>query len=176
MVSMDDDRRRSSRMASPKALSNSIQVLEFISGNSIFSVDLFDVREVITSPLITPIPNAPPFILGMIDLRETITTIIDLKKMMHIDQGESLKKGSRIIIIDKTVCMKMIGLLVDDVLAVSTYTRDDIDERTESSEHNMRDIIGIIRKVAHEGEGIERHDLVILLDIRKMIQRIEHEL
>jgi purine-binding chemotaxis protein CheW len=63
------------------------QVIEFVISDELFAVDLFDTREVITTPDVTPIPNAPPFITGMIDLRGVITTIIDLRVLIHITWG-----------------------------------------------------------------------------------------
>lgn len=62
----------------------SVQVVEFVIGDERFAIDLFDTREVITIPEVTPIPNAHPCITGMIDLRGVITTIIDLRVMMNI--------------------------------------------------------------------------------------------
>lgn len=81
------------------------QVVEFVIGDELFAVDLFDTRKVITTPKLTSIPNAPPFVTGMIDLRV----------MMHITRESSGKKRSWIIVLDKTVSEKMIGILVDDV-------------------------------------------------------------
>ncbi len=152
------------------------QVVEFDIGGERFAVDLFDTREVINTPEVTPIPNAPPFITGMIDLRGVITTIIDLREMMHITRESTGKKRSRIIVLDKTVSEKMIGILVDDVSSVTTYNKDDIDQDAQSSNESHRDIIGVIRKHKKEGGGKDKSTLVIWLDIKKMVERVEKEL
>lgn len=152
------------------------QVVEFMIGNEMFAVDLFDTREVINTPEVTSIPNAPPFITGMIDLRGVITTIVDLRVMMHITGETTGKKRSRVIVLDKTVSEKMIGILVDDVYSVTTYTREDIDQDAHSSNESHRDIIGVIRKHKKDPGGKEKSMLVIWLDIRKMIERVEKDL
>ncbi|MFH0968432.1 MAG: chemotaxis protein CheW [Methanobacteriota archaeon] len=156
--------------------SGSEQVVEFVIGDEGFAVDLFDTREVINTPEVTPIPNAPLFITGMIDLRGVITTIIDLRELMHITRESTSKKRSRVIVLDKTVSEKMIGILVDDVSSVTTYTKDDIDQDAQSSNESHRDILGVIRKHKNDTEGKDRSTLVIWLDIKRMIERVEKDL
>lgn len=162
--------------SSRSRMSNSEQVIEFVIGDERFAVDLFDTREVINTPEVTPIPNAQPFITGMIDLRGVITTIIDLREIMHITQESTGKKRSRVIVLDKTVSEKMIGILVDDVSSVTTYAKEDIDQDAQSSSESHRDIIGVIRKHKKDGAGKDKSTLVIWLDIKKMIGRVEKEL
>ena len=152
-----------------------LQVVEFILGNELFAIDLFDTREVINTTEITPLPNTPFFIKGIIDLRGIITTIIDMKEMMHITREADGKKRSRIIVLDSTVSEKMIGVLVDDVLAVSTYTDEDIDRDAQTSKNSERDILGIIRKKIRIHEK-DKHDLIIWLDIKTMIHKVEQDL
>ena len=152
-----------------------LQVVEFILGNELFALDLFDTREVINTTEITPLPNTPSFIKGIIDLRGVITTIIDLKEMMHITQEADGKKRARIIVLDASVSEKMIGVLVDDVLAVSTYANEEIDRDTHASQKSDRDILGIIRKKTKTSDR-EKNDLIIWLDIRTMIRRVEQDL
>jgi purine-binding chemotaxis protein CheW len=155
--------------------SGNLQVVEFILGNELFAIDLFDTREVINTTEITPLPNTPSFIKGIIDLRGIITTIIDLKEMMHITREADGKKRSRIIVLDASVSEKMIGVLVDDVLAVSTYPHEDIDQDTHASKRSDRDILGIIRKKVRSGDN-DRNELIIWLDIRTMIDKVKQDI
>lgn len=166
---------RSAR-SSRSRTNGSEQVVEFLIGDEWFAVDLFDTREVITTPEVTPIPNAPVFITGMIDLRGVITTIIDLREMMHITRESLGKKRSRVIVLDKTVSEKMIGILVDDVSSVTTYAKEDIDQDAQSSRESHRNIIGVIRKHKKDAGGKDKSTLVIWLDIKKMIEQVETDL
>jgi len=153
-----------------------IQVVEFILGNDLFAIDLFDTREVITQTDVTPIPNTPQYLRGIIDLRGMITTIIDLKDLMHITTEASGKKKSRVIVLDRSITDKPIGILVDDVFSVTTYGQEDIDKDTHSSTHSHRDILGVIRKKTKVSGEKEKGGLVVWLDIRTMIGKIESEL
>ena len=67
------------------------------------------------------------------------------------------------------------GVLVDDVLAVSTYNENDIDKDTHASRNSDRDILGIIRKKVRSGDR-EKSDLIIWLDIKMMVQKVESDL
>ena len=112
----------------------------------------------------------------MIDLRGIITTIIDLRVMMHISKESTGKKQSRVIVLDKTVSEKMFGVLVDDVYSVTSYEKNDIDQATHSSNESHRDIIGVIRKHKKDEAGKDKSTLVIWLDIKKMIERVERDM
>jgi len=159
---------------SSKGVGN-LQVVEFILGNELFAIDLFDTREVINYTEITPLPNTPSFIKGIIDLRGIITTIIDLKEMMNITREADGKKRSRIIVLDASVSEKMTGVLVDDVLAVSTYSDDDIDKDAHASKKSERDILGIIRKKTRTADH-DKSNLIIWLDIKTMIHKVKQDL
>ena len=62
-------------------LSDNIQVVEFLLGDEHFAVDLFEAREVVDYTRITHLPDTPPHIRDIIDVRGEITTIIDLKNL-----------------------------------------------------------------------------------------------
>lgn len=155
-----------------------VQVVEFVLGRELFAIDLFDTREVITNTMVTPLPSAPAFIRGIIDLRGMITTIIDLKDLMHIQSDSGVGKKTRIIVLDRSISHKPIGILVDDVYSVTTYGKDEIDKDTESaSTDHKRDILGVIRKrFRGGGDEEEKHELVIWLDIKGIIRKIEDSL
>jgi len=153
-----------------------IQVVEFILGNDLFAIDLFDTREVITQTEVTPLPNTPPYLKGIIDLRGMITTIIDLKDLMHISTEASGKKRSRIIVLDRSIADKPIGILVDAVFSVTTYGQEDIDRENNSAKDSHRDILGVIRKKTKVSGEKDKGGLVVWLDIRTMIGKIEAEL
>jgi purine-binding chemotaxis protein CheW len=81
-----------------------------------------------------------------------------------------------VIVLDKTVSEKMIGILVDDVYSVTKYSKGDIDQGAQSSNESHRDILWVIRKHKKDGGRKDKNILVIWLDIRKMIVSVEKEL
>jgi purine-binding chemotaxis protein CheW len=150
-----------------------VQVVEFLLGREHFAIDLFDVREVVEYTRITRLPNAPPYIKGIIDLRGEITIIIDLKEALSIPDPENrTEEESRIIVLDDKITTSKTGIMVDDVLSVSTYSESQVDSSLAGLHHENTPIIGIIKKKTRvkEKDGTE---LIIWIDIRHLLKAIE---
>jgi len=157
-------------------LSNNIQVVEFLLGDEHFAIDLFEVREVVEYTRITQLPDTPPQIRGIIDLRGEITTIIDLKNLMHI-QGEKKteESTSRIIVLDDRITSSKIGIMVDDVLSVSTFSQKDVDSSVASVNRERNNIIGIIRKKGRVKDK-DVSELIIWIDIQRLLKDVDQEI
>jgi purine-binding chemotaxis protein CheW len=152
--------------------SGKLQVVEFLLGKEHYAVDLFDVREVVEYTSITKLPNTPSYMRGIIDLRGEITTIIDLKERLNIiEQSDLPEENSRIIVLDEKITKAKTGILVDDVLAVSTFERGDIDSTSASGAREDAAILGIIKKKIKEKDH-ERNELIIWIDIRHLLEDI----
>jgi purine-binding chemotaxis protein CheW len=146
-----------------------VQVLEFLLGKEHFAIDLFDVREVVEYTPITRLPNTADYMKGIIDLRGEITTIIDLKERLNIPINDDLKEEEgRIIVLDEKLTGVKTGILVDDVLAVSTFEREDVDAASSAGAGDDEAILGIIKKKAKDSDR-EVSELVIWIDIRKTL-------
>ncbi len=152
-----------------------MQFVEFLLGHEFFAVNLFHTREVIVQGEITPIPNTPDYIRGVMDLRGSITTIIDVKILLNIPQTDEKIKKSRIIILDQQNQQKPIGILVDDVYSVSSHRLANIDKKSKSDPMNPATIQGVIRKTMSYGER-EEHKLILWLDILAIRQSVERDL
>jgi purine-binding chemotaxis protein CheW len=155
------------------SLSDTIQVVEFLLGREHFAVNLFDVKEVVEYTRITELPSSPSHIRGIIDLRGEITTIIDIKKQMNIrNDADRDELNSRIIVLDNKITKSKIGIMVDDVLTVSTFSGSDVDI-TSASHTDDTLIIGIIRKKIKVKDS-QNTELVIWIDIRKLLRDSGH--
>jgi len=152
--------------------SGKLQVVEFLLGKEHYAVDLFDVREVVEYTSITQLPNTPSYMKGIIDLRGEITTIIDLKERLNIlEKSSQPVENSRIIVLDEKITKAKTGIMVDDVLAVSTFERSDVDSTSASAGSDDAAILGIIKKKIREKEQ-EKHELIIWIDIRHLISNL----
>lgn len=153
-------------------ISGKLQVVEFLLGKEHYAVDLFDIREVVEYTTITELPNTPQYMKGIIDLRGEITTIIDLKERLNIPGTSNTPvENSRIIVLDEKITTAKTGILVDDVLAVSTIEQGDIDKTSASGGRDDAAILGIIKKKIREKEK-ERHELLIWIDIRHLLSHV----
>jgi purine-binding chemotaxis protein CheW len=154
---------------------DTIQVVEFLLGDEHFALDLFEVREVVEYTRITHLPDTPSHIRGIIDLRGEITTIIDLKQQLHIHTTNQVdESSSRIIVLDDRITKSKIGIMVDDVLSVSTFSRSEVDT-TATTVGERNNIIGIIRKKIHIKDK-EVNDLIIWIDVQRLLKDVDEKL
>lgn len=151
------------------AIVDEVQVVEFILGEDKFAINLFDVREIVESFRITPLPHSASNVKGIIDLRGEITTVIDLKTILNITNKSSIGQiDSRFIVLDESVTNVKTGILVDDVTSVLTIPVSDIDQTSQNANERTY-ILGIIKKSAVD-KDLARKELVIWLDIKDLLK------
>ena len=152
-----------------QVMSGSIQVVEFILGDEKFAIDLFDVREVVEYTRISALPNSPSYIKGIIDLRGEITTIIDLKDRLNITRkNDRPDEESRIIVLDENITKKKVGIMVDDVLSVSTFEMNQVDRTGAADVDDDSSILGIIKKKTWVKDK-DQTDLIIWIEIKQLL-------
>ncbi|MCQ4332703.1 chemotaxis protein CheW [Natronomonas sp. F2-12] len=116
------------------------QVLEFSLGEETYCVSIEYVTEIVDMGELTPIPNSPPHVEGVIDLRGNTTSIIDPKVGLGVE-GEL---GDRIVIFDSTIFEddRSVGWAVDSVEEVSDISAEDVDDSPVDRDH----IRGLIKR------------------------------
>lgn len=104
---------------------NSEQLLTFILAGEEYGVDILRVQEIKGWDTVTPIPNTPEHILGVINLRGTIVPIIDLRLRFNL---ESIPYGPTTVVIMLKVKseerVRTMGIVVDGVSDVYNLTQD----------------------------------------------------
>ena len=144
------------------------QLVGFRIGDEEFGVDILMVQEIIRLPAITPIPNAPSFILGMINLRGRVIPIIDLRQRLRIkgkNPGEA-DRTMRILILE--MGSHQTGFIVDSVSEVMKVPEAEIEPTPHLLALNIdaRYIEGVI-KLANR--------LLILLDFTQILRPQEQK-
>lgn len=158
----------------PKDRTEKIQIVEFLLGREHYAIDLYDVREVVDYTTITRLPETPPYIKGIIDLRGEITTIIDLRERLAVvsaepESGEGGKDNRRIIVLDEKRTGTKMGIIVDDVLSVSTFDPSDVDRSSASFYRDDAAVTGIIRKKVRVRDR-EVSDLIVWIGIGRILK------
>jgi purine-binding chemotaxis protein CheW len=98
-----------------------VVLLTFYLGEALCGLDISQVEE-LNRPLgITPVPQAPPYVLGLVNLRGRIITVIDLGKKVGL-APTVLTPASRTIIVQNA--QDHLGLLVDRVSEVATVNQE----------------------------------------------------
>jgi len=137
------------------------QLVTFQLGEEHYGIDIMDVKEIVRVQDIRPIPNAPSYVEGIINLRGEIIPIINLHKRFHIKRavvGEDEELLSGFIIID--VDGMNLGVVIDKIARVVTIENEQIQAPPQ-----MLSGIGAeyIQGVIQNEEGY-----LIILDIRRL--------
>ena len=93
-----------------------MQLVGFVIGKELFGVDILMVQEIIRETPITPIPNSPDFIEGVINLRGNIIPVIDLRKRLNLQDLDAPAGQLWIMILN--VNGRITGFIVDSVTQV----------------------------------------------------------
>ncbi len=90
------------------------QLVTFLLGQETYGIDIFKIQEVLHYRDVTTIPNAPTFVEGVIQVRDRLIPVVDLKAKLGIDDTGQSKK--RILILD--LGRQYLGVVVDDISKV----------------------------------------------------------
>jgi purine-binding chemotaxis protein CheW len=118
------------------------QVLEFKLGEETYCVGIDYVTEIVDIGELTIVPNSPPHVRGVMELRGRTTSIVDPKVVFDIDTD---REAHRIIVFDPEIVEQQAaaGWLVDEVDQVVQVDRSDVDE---SPAEDKKSIIGVIKQ------------------------------
>lgn len=94
-----------------------LEILEFLLAHEKYAVETSHVREVYPLKELTPIPGTPPFVLGIINVRSQILSILDVKKLFDLPE-KGVTDLNKVIIL-KSDAMEF-GIAADVILGVRT--------------------------------------------------------
>ncbi len=119
-------------------IQKSEQYITFSLGGEDYGVPVLEVLEIVRIENLIRVPHAREYLLGMMDIRGQVIPVIDLKKKLQMEAAET--QATRAIIMQ--IGRRRIGLAVDQVSHVRTFTTDNIDEgppvlRSGASRHIM---------------------------------------
>jgi len=92
-----------------------IQLVSFKIGEEEFGVDILKVQEINRMMLVTRVPDAPEYVVGVVNLRGKVIPVVDLRKRFGMENKEP-DKHTRIIVMELEE--KLVGFIVDAVSEV----------------------------------------------------------
>jgi purine-binding chemotaxis protein CheW len=108
------------------AVADTLEVLGFVLATEEYALPLTAVREILKVPAITEVPRAPADVLGILSLRGTVVTLLDLRRRIGLPEGQ-FDRRTRVLVVQRDD--EPIGLLVDAVTEVVRLRRGDIEDR-----------------------------------------------
>lgn len=101
----------------------SLQLVSFRLDQEEYGIEITKVQEIILMGDITRVPQTPPFIKGLINLRSTVIPIVDLRLRFGLNE-QTISDDTRIMVVN--VGGKTIGIIVDAVSEVLRIAHEQI--------------------------------------------------
>lgn len=135
-----------------------LQWVTFRLDNETYGINVMQVQEVLRYSDIAPVPGAPSYVLGIINLRGNVVTVIDTRQRFGLMPGD-VTDNTRIVIIESD--RQVVGILVDSVSEV-VYLRQSEIELTPNvgNEDSSKFIQGVCHK---------NNELLILVDLNRLL-------
>ncbi len=132
-------------------------IVVFRLNETLFAMDIKSVQEIVQQSDIVSVPGAPPFIMGIVNLRGRIMAVVDSKRLLGI--GET--KGEKVLVMVAQVQEHLVGFTVDEVEQVTRISAEDVEPVGEL----------VAAEDAQRLEGILKLDgkLVLLLDADRLL-------
>lgn len=123
-----------------------------------YGINVMQVQEVLRYSEIAPVPGAPLYVLGIINLRGNVVTVIDTRSRFGLETSD-ISEDTRVVIIESD--KQVIGILVDSAAEVVYLRTSEIDAAPNvGNDESAKFIQGVSNR---DGE------LLILVDLNKLL-------
>ncbi len=149
-------------VATTDQTSGAEQFLTFVLGGEEYGVTILQVQGIQGWDRVTPIPNTPEYILGVINLRGAIVPIVDLRRRFGMPAAEF--GPTTVVIVVRVVRERgerTLGLVVDAVSEVCNVSADDCKPAPDFGTSIKTDFV--------KGLATVDQRMVILLDIDRLV-------
>lgn len=144
--------------AQSKSNDSIVQWVTFRLADEIYGINVMQVQEVLRVSEIAPVPGAPHYVLGIINLRGNVVTVIDTRIRLGLATTE-VTDATRIVIIESS--RHVVGILVDCVAEVVDLPMSEVESAPNvGSDESSKYIQGV---ASRDGE------LLILVDLNKLL-------
>jgi purine-binding chemotaxis protein CheW len=140
------------------------QWVKFSLGGESYGIRVLKVQEIQRYSEISPIPGAPSYVLGIINLRGSVISVLNTREKFGLPDYE-ITDDSRIVILE--VGKQIIGILVDSVAEVISLQASDVDVAPNVGNDEVAKFI--------DGVSNKGGELLILLDAEKILNEDEWE-
>ena len=143
--------------------------LTFSLGGEKYGIEILAVREINGMTDITPIPETPEFVKGVINLRGKIIPVVDLRLKFRMEERAYDERTCIIVVqMRSSGSPVQIGVVVDSVSEVSSISQEDIEPPPS---------MGLsLEKSYITGMAKSKEDVKILLDIDRVLSEKELEM
>ncbi|BDD88383.1 chemotaxis protein CheW [Desulfofustis limnaeus] len=119
----------------PASLPKTLELATFTVGEALCGMDILQIQEINKIMQRTPVPQAPDYVLGVLNLRGKIVTIIDLAKKLGLGDTSASEEARNIIVNSHDGSAGLLVSRIGDVIEVQS-------DKKEKAPANMRGIEG----------------------------------
>lgn len=117
-----------------------VQLCAFRVGGEEYAIDIMRIREIVPPQKVTPVPRAPEFIEGVVNLRGAIVPVVDLRKRFGLP---ATPPGRTTKLVIALVARRLVGLLVDRVAEVVRLPRSELKPAPSMPGKGPRIFVGV---------------------------------
>ncbi|MFO7754229.1 MAG: chemotaxis protein CheW [Desulfobacteraceae bacterium] len=155
------------------------QITTFMLGNTRIGIDILLVREVYRHMSVTPVPDSPPHLNGLMNLRGRVVTVIDLNVCLSRPPAEDIESNRLLVMkTDKEIeKYKSEGLLKeisigDDMVGFLIDQMDDVVSIEDSEIFPAPPHLDEVEEALIEGVIKQGEELIILLDVTALLEKV----
>jgi len=156
-------------------MTTTVDVVEFELGGERYALDIQLAREIVEMIPITPIPRAPPYISGVINLRGEITNIMNLNTLLGLPNQEVRDNQKIIVLVPEAAGGSNVGIIVDDVSSVLQVTDTDIEHMGEGFASEFSSFVKGIIKIKSDDAEKKNKSLIIWIDMLKVLKDLANQ-
>jgi purine-binding chemotaxis protein CheW len=141
------------------------EILVFVLGTEEYGVDILKVQEIRGYDKVTPIPSAPDYLKGVVNLRGSIVPIVDMRVKFRLPE---VRYDQFTVVVILRISERTIGVVVDGVSDVVHLTASDVKPAPQLG--------SIVDSSYIAGLATQNDRMVLLLDIEKLLSSGEMNL
>jgi purine-binding chemotaxis protein CheW len=150
------ERARALAKSSDVETSEGMPLVVFSLANETYGIATDYVRDVQPLRQVTPVPCTPSFVVGVINIRGSIYSVIDIRSFFGVSQQE-ITAATKVIVVDTAELQ--VGILADDVSGAMSVPRDEINPPLAAQATIKEEYI----------EGVT-NDMLIILNLEALMQ------
>lgn len=135
--------------------------LTFQLRDDTYGVPVSRVREIVSMPAVTPVPQSPAYIKGVFNLRSRVLPVVDLRaRLGGVAEPYAARACVVVVDVDLTSSRVLVGVAVDAVSEVVHVAPDEIGTLPEFNGLPTPGIVGV---------ATSRNEMTLLLDVDQLL-------
>ena len=147
-------------------MSETLEVLCFRVGERAFAVDIMGIREILRSHTVTPVPNAPVGVAGVLNLRGELLPVVDLHQVLLGDAIAGARDEAKLVV--ARAAGRTAGVQVDQVLEVVSVAATELNPVPGSGTAGGESVVAAFRREL-DGQGPV---VVLLLRLASLLEEV----